>query len=221
MKIKSSLISKGNFLRPVYVAVTRNNKNGSVDREGRGHARGKTPRAREENVYKSGVLAAWEHSRHIVTPLVVPPQLRLRNERRNSILMTYHYPDLGSASDWLEIWFIQSEALPRTTQIWVVTRHQYGISALLFQTSFCGETAGGVANVSFFIRLEFLDILIIHNSAQIITFSLSFLLSLHGDVKLKAFKHSMYVACSEFSCCRLIRSLPELSSAVSYLMTRE
>ena len=26
---------------------------------------------------------------------------RLRNERRNSILMTRHYLDLGSASDWL------------------------------------------------------------------------------------------------------------------------
>ena len=25
---------------------------------------------------------------------------RLRNERRNSILMTRHYPDLGNASDW-------------------------------------------------------------------------------------------------------------------------
>ena len=25
---------------------------------------------------------------------------RLRNEQRNSILMTLHYPDLGSASDW-------------------------------------------------------------------------------------------------------------------------
>ena len=58
MKIKRFLNLKGNFLRPVYVAVARNNKNGSVDREGRGHARGKRPRAREENVYKSGVLAA-------------------------------------------------------------------------------------------------------------------------------------------------------------------
>jgi len=27
---------------------------------------------------------------------------RLSNERRNSILMTRHYPDLGSASDWLK-----------------------------------------------------------------------------------------------------------------------
>jgi len=26
----------------------------------------------------------------------------LNNERRNSILMTRHYPDLGSASDWLK-----------------------------------------------------------------------------------------------------------------------
>ena len=30
-----------------------------------------------------------------------PAKWLLRNERRNSILMTYHYPDLGSASDWL------------------------------------------------------------------------------------------------------------------------
>ena len=30
-----------------------------------------------------------------------PAKWFLRNERRNSILMTRHYPDLGSASDWL------------------------------------------------------------------------------------------------------------------------
>ena len=30
----------------------------------------------------------------------LPAKWRLRNERRNSILMTCHYPDLGSASDW-------------------------------------------------------------------------------------------------------------------------
>ena len=27
---------------------------------------------------------------------------RLRNKHRNSILMTCHYPDLGSVSDWLK-----------------------------------------------------------------------------------------------------------------------
>ena len=31
-----------------------------------------------------------------------PAKQRLRNERRNSILMTRHFPDLDSASDWLK-----------------------------------------------------------------------------------------------------------------------
>ena len=45
-----------------------------------------------------------------------PAKRRLRNERRNSILMTRQYPDLDSASDWLNQIFTrhdQSEALPR------------------------------------------------------------------------------------------------------------
>ena len=33
-----------------------------------------------------------------------------------------------------------------TTQIWVATRHQYGISAVISQTSFPGGTSGGVVN---------------------------------------------------------------------------
>ena len=41
-----------------------------------------------------------------------------------------HYPDLDSA------------------------RHQYGISALVSQTSFCGETSGGVWNRFFFFKGE-------------------------------------------------------------------
>ena len=42
-----------------------------------------------------------------------PAKWRLRNERRNSILMTRHYPDLGSASDcFCFCFFNQSEALP-------------------------------------------------------------------------------------------------------------
>ena len=35
-------------------------------------------------------------------------------------------------------------AIRSTTQIWVVSRHQYGISAVDFQTSFRGETSCGV-----------------------------------------------------------------------------
>ena len=50
-------------------------------------------------------------------PLLISP----RNERRNFILMTRHYPDLSSA-----------------------TCHQNKISALVSQTPFCGKTSGVV-----------------------------------------------------------------------------
>jgi len=92
----------------------------------------------------------------------------LSNERRKSILMTWHYPDLGSASDWLEFSFNQSEALPdlgsvtssvwnfcfqpirSTTKIWVVSHHQYGISALVTQTSFCEGSSGDLVKRQLF-----------------------------------------------------------------------
>ena len=79
-----------------------------------------------------------------------PAKWRLRNERRNSILMTRHYPDLGSASDWLNQISHAARPIRSTTQIWVVTRHQYGISALVSQTSFGGETRGNVAKCRLF-----------------------------------------------------------------------
>ena len=46
-----------------------------------------------------------------------------------------HYPDLDSASDWMKEIFNQSKVL---TQIWQVTCHQYGVPALVSQTSFHG-----------------------------------------------------------------------------------
>ena len=52
---------------------------------------------------------------------------------------------MGSASDWLK----QISQVPRpirsTSQIWAVTRRQYGISVLVSQTSIHGETVGDVA----------------------------------------------------------------------------
>ena len=96
---------------------------------------------------------AWENSRHLATlPLVHPAKWRLRNERRNSILMTRHYPDLGSASDWSCRMGNLIQPIRSSTQIWVVTRHQYGNSALLSQTSFDGETSGSVAKCWLFSR---------------------------------------------------------------------
>ena len=58
--------------------------------------------------------------------------------------MTRHYPDLVSASGNL------IQPIRNTTQLWEVTRHQYGISALVSQTSFGGETSGSVAKCRLF-----------------------------------------------------------------------
>ena len=79
-----------------------------------------------------------------------PAKWRLRNERRNSILMTRHYPDLSNASDWSCRVGNLIQPIRGTTQIWVVTRHQYGISALVSQTSFGGETSGSVTKCQLF-----------------------------------------------------------------------
>ena len=69
---------------------------------------------------------------------------------RNSILMRSHYPDLGSDSDWLNQISHGARPIRSTTQIWVVTRHQYGLSVLVSQTSFGGETSGSVAKCRLF-----------------------------------------------------------------------
>ena len=76
-----------------------------------------------------------------------PAKWHLRNDYRNSILMTRHYPELGSASDWLRQIFRQSHA---KTQTWLVSHHQYGISALIFQAPFYGDTSGGVTKCRIF-----------------------------------------------------------------------
>ena len=97
-------------------------------------------------------MFAWENSPHWFGDATTsfPAKWRLRNEGRNFILMTRHYPDLGSASDWLNQISHAARPIRSTTQIWVVTRHQYGISALVPQTSFGGETSGSVAKCRVF-----------------------------------------------------------------------
>ena len=42
-------------------------------------------------------------------------------------MMTHHYQDLGSASDWSCHLGNLIQSIRNTTQIWVVTHHQYGI----------------------------------------------------------------------------------------------
>ena len=103
----------------------------------------------ELSIFKKNSLRKQQTFRDTITGF--PVKSRLRNERRNSILMTRHYPDLGNASDWLCRLGNLLQPIRSTTQIWVVTRPQYGISALVSQTSFCGETSGGIAKC--FLRL--------------------------------------------------------------------
>ena len=72
-----------------------------------------------------------------------PPTATSRNdvwpERRNSMLMARHYQDLGTDSDWSCCVWNLLQQIRSTTQIWVVRRHQCGISALVSQTSFHGK----------------------------------------------------------------------------------
>ena len=79
-----------------------------------------------------------------------PAKWRLRNERRDSVLLTRYYPDLGSVSD--RSWRVRNLPQPirSTTQTWLVTHHQYGFSALVSQTSFREETSGDVAKCRLF-----------------------------------------------------------------------
>ena len=65
--------------------------------------------------------------------------------------MTRHYPDLGSASDWLnQISHAVRPIRSSNQMLWVVTHHQCGISALVSQTSFGGENSGSVAKCRLF-----------------------------------------------------------------------
>ena len=64
--------------------------------------------------------------------------------------MTRHYPDLDSASNCLNQISRAGRPIRRTTQIWVVARHQYGISALVSQTSIGREATGSVAKCRLF-----------------------------------------------------------------------
>ena len=68
--------------------------------------------------------------------------------------MTRHYPDLGSASDWLKQVFHAARPIRSTTKIWVMTRYQYAIPAPVSQKSFSGKPVVQSQNVSRFFFLK-------------------------------------------------------------------
>ena len=81
---------------------------------------------------------AWESADILWCHLWFASKLSLRNKRKNFILMMHHYPDLGSASDWWEKISHVAESIRSTTLTWKVMWHQYGVFALISQTSFWG-----------------------------------------------------------------------------------
>ena len=66
------------------------------------------------------------------------------------MLMVRHYLGLGAADLVVPLVKFASKPIRSSTQIWVVTHHQHGVSVLVSQRSFHGETVSGVADCHLF-----------------------------------------------------------------------
>ena len=89
---------------------------------------------------------------------------RLRNERRNSILMRCHYSDQSSASDWSCREGNLLQPIRSTTQIQVVTRLQYARS----WAHFFWNLVAALRNVGCFLRLHFPSSYYFHHVLKVI-----------------------------------------------------
>ena len=69
--------------------------------------------------------------------------------------MARHYPDQGNASDWWKVASTNQKRYPDLGS----ERHEYGISTLVPQMSFRGETSSGVGCFSSKISLRLARIL--------------------------------------------------------------
>ena len=99
-------------------------------------------------IISNGAESAWENRRHFATPRTV--------STRNDVWGTS-----AEIPYWwrvtTQIWVMlligwskfhkRHEQIRSSSQVWVATHHQtkYGISVLVSQTSFRGETSGGIA----------------------------------------------------------------------------
>ena len=66
------------------------------------------------------------------------------------MLIKCHYPDVSSVFNWSCHVGNLLQPIRSTTRMWEVTRHQYGVFALVLQTSFRGETNSGVVECRLF-----------------------------------------------------------------------
>ena len=98
----------------------------------------------------TGILA-WEKSRHFATPPLASQQNEIWG-------MSAEIPYRWRVNT--QIWVVLLigcnllHPIRSTTQIWVVTHHQCGKSALLANTSFRGETSGGVVKSRLFSQVK-------------------------------------------------------------------
>ena len=98
------------------------------------------------------LITAWENSRHFTRPQLVSLQNGVWEMRTK---IPYWWPFTT------QIWAVGlmgwkfASTNQKHYQIWVLTCHQYGISALVSQTSFCDETSDGVAKCHPFVQATF------------------------------------------------------------------
>ena len=104
--------------------------------------------------------------------------------------MTRHHPNLVSAPDLLCHVGNLIQPIRGTTQIWVVTRHWYGISLLVSQTSFGMETSGSVANVGCFFRLSHTYLWL--SKTQLIAAVKFFLTAQCKDYQYSSYYHTLF-----------------------------
>ena len=95
-------------------------------------------------------MLAWENNQHLSTPPLVSREIT--SEER---LQKFHTDDVSLPRSGLCFWLVVPRGKGASTnqnhcQTWEVTRHQHGISALVSQTSFCGETSCKVVKCRLF-----------------------------------------------------------------------
>ena len=87
-----------------------------------------------------------------------------------SVLREKRAQKFHTASDWLNQIPHAARPIRSTTQIWVMTRHQCGISALVCQTSFEGKTSGNVAKCRLFSQARTLPKVVVNLPRNLLDF---------------------------------------------------
>ena len=111
---------------------------------------------------------AWKIVKNSWIPLVWENSWIFAKPPRNEFLARsakFHTDDASVPRSGQCFWLDEANYQPikSTTYIWVVTSHQYGISALIPQTSFCGQACGGV-------KKNFFSIIMMQDQGKVVQF---------------------------------------------------